>query len=170
MFWVTLLAVQVWIADESEKVRPDTRPPPVSSHAPRIGLAAAGGECVGAQIVVRGPVRGLKATSGFDLYRVATITVTEPSGPEGVVGEWPDALIPVRDALFGEERKAFPVDVGPLRAQAIFVEACVPRGAGTGRVSGSVRLTWDGGAQEIPVELRRRGFDLPATPTLVTAF
>ncbi|MCA1829614.1 MAG: glycoside hydrolase domain-containing protein [Myxococcales bacterium] len=169
MFWVALLAVQVWIADESVKVRPDARPPALA-QAPRIRLAAAGGECVGAQIVVRGPVRGLKATSTLDLYRVATITLTQPSGPDGATGEWPDALIPARDVLFGEERRAFPVDVAEGRAQAIFVEACVARGAAKARLASVVKLTWDGGEAEVPVDLRRRGFDLPATPPLATAF
>ena len=168
MFLIALLALQVWVADESEKVRPDARPPAVA-RAPRIHLSAAGGECVGAQIVVRGPAHALKAASGFDLYRVATMDLEHPSGPEGATGEWPDALIPARDALFGEERNAFPVDVGPARAQAIFVEACVPRGA-RGRVSGAVKLTWEGGSLEVPVDLRRRPFDLPAAPTLPTAF
>jgi hypothetical protein len=175
MFWIVLLAVQVWIAGESEKVRPDARPPSTAA-APRIRLSAAGGECVGAQIVVRGPVHRLEAqghTNGdtqIDLYRVATITVTQPSGPDGAIGEWPDALIPARDALFGEARKAFPIDVPERRAQAIFVEACVPRGAGGGRIPGSVKLAWEGGSLDVPVELRRRAFDLPATPTLPTAF
>ena len=172
MVWLALLAAaQVWIADESEKVRP-FQTPPAAASAPRIRLTAAGGECAGAQIVVRGPARELKAvaTSWLDLYRVATITVTHPSGPDGAIGEWPDALIPARDALYGEERRAFPVDVEAGRAQAIFVETCVPRGAAAGRVAGAVKVSWHGGGLEVPVELRRRGFDLPATPALATAF
>src|SRR5438477_1325390 len=172
MVWLALLAAaQVWIADESEKVRP-FQTPPAAASTPRIRLAAAGGECAGAQIVVRGSARELKAvaTSWLDLYRVATITVTQPSGPDGAIGEWPDALIPARDALYGEERRAFPVDVEAGRAQAIFVETCVPRGAAAGRVAGAVKVSWHGGGLEVPVELRRRGFDLPATPALATAF
>src|SRR5207253_9810424 len=93
-----------------------------------------------------------------------------PSGPEGGTGEWPDALIPVRDAVYGEERNAFPVDVASGRAQAVFVEACVPRGAGPARLAGSVRLSWRGGSADVPVEVRIRAFDLPATPALATAF
>src|SRR5205807_2173706 len=92
MLWV-LAALQIWIADESDKVRPDARPP-AAAPAPRIRLAAAGGECVGAQLVVRGP-----------------------------------ALL-----------------------------------------TGSVRLSWRGGSADVPVEVRVRAFDLPATPALATAF
>src|SRR5207248_3009 len=97
MLWV-LAALQIWIADESDKVRPDARPPAVAL-APRIHLAAAGGECVGAQLVVR-----------------------------------------------------------------------VPRGVGPARLAGSVRLSWRGGGADVPVEVRVRAFDLPATPALATAF
>ena len=172
MLWLAL-AVTVWIADESEKVRPQAHPPAVAV-APRIKLAAAGGECVGAQIVVRGPAKALSAAASgrvpLDLYRVATITLSQPSGPDGETGEWPDALIPARDWLFHEERKAFPIDVGEGRSQAIFVESCVPRGAPAGRTAAQVNLSWRGGALEVPVELRTRGFDLPATPALATAY
>ena len=167
---IFLLLVAIWVADESDKVRPDAVPVPgpVAIH-----LAAAGGECAGAQLVVRGPVQALSAkSSGFpiDLYRVATIFLQHPSGPEGSTGEWPDALIPTRDALFGEERKVFPVDVGKGRAQAIFVESCAPRGGGPALLKGAVKLSWRGGALEVPVQLKVRSFDLPATPPLATAF
>lgn len=168
-----LAALQIWVASESEKVRPDARPP-AASRAPRIRLSAAGGECVGAQVVIRGPALRLAASARgkapLDLYRVGTIFLEHPSGPEGATGEWPDALIPARDKVYGEERRAFPVDVAHGRAQAIFVEACVPRGAGPSRLQGSVRLSWSGGAAEVPVEVRVRSFDLPATPALATAF
>jgi hypothetical protein len=172
MVWLLAL-LQLWVADESEKVRPDARPP-AASRAPRIRLQAAGGECVGAQLVVRGPVRRLVATSSgkaaIDLYRVGTIFLEQPSGPDGATGEWPDALIPARDAVYGEERRAFPVDVAEGRAQAIFVEACAPRGAGPTRLAASVKLSWLGGSAEVPVEVRVRPFDLPPTPALATAF
>src|SRR5207253_6902447 len=176
MLWV-LAALQIWIADESAKVRPDARPP-AAAKDPRIRLVAAGGECVGAQLVVQGPVSGLTAAPRgkphLDLSRVATIVLEKPSGPEGSTGEWPDALIPVRDAIWGETRHAFPVDVLPQRAQALFVEACGPRGR-AGRYAGAVHLGWIGekGAlvrAKVPVELQVRGFDLPATLPLVTAF
>src|SRR3954467_11482091 len=132
-----LAIVAVWVADESEKVRPDARPPAIAL-APRIRLAAAGGEGVGAQLVVRGPATALSASSRgklkLDLYRVATLELEHPSGPDGKAGEWPDALIPARDALYGEERRAFPVDVAEGRAQAVFVEACLPRASGAARL------------------------------------
>ena len=173
-------AAHVWVADESVKVRPDAQPPKTAA-APRLRLSGAGGECIGGQIVVRGPVRKLTAAApamkaasglpiGVDLYRVATIRLAYPSGPEGETGEWPDALVPARDALYGEARNAFPVDVPDGRAQSIFVELCLPRGAGAGRSAGAVQLTWEGGKATVPVELRARAFDLPPTPALVTAF
>jgi hypothetical protein len=166
-----LLALLVFVAQESEKIRPDAQPK-VAAQAPRVRLVAAGGDCAGAQIVVQGPARRLtaSATAGLDLYRVGTIALKFPSGPDGAAGEWPDALIPARDAVYKEERRAFPVDVPARKLQAIFVETCLERGKGPIRRTGSVKLTWAGGATEVPVELRARGFDLPATPDLVTTF
>src|SRR5438874_13382418 len=55
---IFLLLVAVWVTDESVKVRPDAVP---VAQAPRMRLSAAGGECVAAQIVVRGPVKALSA-------------------------------------------------------------------------------------------------------------
>ena len=172
-------APQIWVADESVKVRPSALPPAPDAKA-RISLAAAGGECTGAQIVVEGPVKSLRATATplrgaavavpVSLARVATMRLVHPSGPDGADGEWPDALIPARDSIWGEERNAFPIDVAAGRAQAIFVEACVPSGAGSGRAKGAVRVAWQGGAREVSIELSLRGFDLPATSTLRTAF
>jgi hypothetical protein len=95
-----LLAVLVFVASESEKIRPYVRPK-LEAQAPRIKLAAAGGDCAGAQIVVQGPALALAASAseGVDLYRVATIDLKFPSGPDGATGDWPDALIPARDVL-----------------------------------------------------------------------
>jgi hypothetical protein len=186
-------SVQIWIAGESEKILPDATPPTVK-QPPRIRFSAAGGECTGAQIVVRSQ-KGVKALTAsapplvagkdrvlLDVMRVATIHLARPTEPEGRAGEWPDALIPVRDPVFGQTRRAFPIDVGAGRAQSIFVEACPPRGlAGArrgARFSATIQLGWiddsGGGAKLasalVPVELKMRAFDLPATPTLVTAF
>ncbi|MFL5424959.1 MAG: DUF4091 domain-containing protein [Myxococcales bacterium] len=183
-------SVQIWIADESEKVMPDAAPRP-TREAPRIRLTAAGSECAGAQIVVRSE-KGVKALTAsaqpllsgkqripLDLMRVATIKLARPTEPEGRAGEWPDALIPVRDPIYGETRRAFPVDVGAGRAQSIFVEACVPGGFGDShggaRFSSSVQLEWiDSSAKfasaKVPVDVKVRAFDLPVTPTLATAF
>src|SRR6267154_453757 len=185
-------SVQIWIADESEKVLPDAAPRP-PKEPPRIRFSAAGGECSAAQIVVRSEkgVKALTATaqplvSGkdripLDVMRVATIKLARATEPEGRAGEWPDALIPVRDPLFGQTRRAFPIDVGAGRAQSIFVEACPPRGLGEARggarFSSTIQLGWIDdsgnarfGSARVPVALKLRAFDLPATPMLVTAF
>jgi glycosyl hydrolase family 123 len=166
-----LLALLVFVAGESEKIRPDAQPK-VEPQAPRVRLIAAGGDCAGAQIVVQGPAQGLTAAAseGLDLYRIATIALKFPSGPEGSTGDWPDALIPARDAVYQEPRRAFPVDVPARKLQSIFVEACLQRGAGRLRRSGWVKLSWNGGSLEVPVEIRGRAFDLPATPDFVTTF
>ena len=184
------------MASSLEKLRPGDALP----RGREVELVAARGECEAAQIAVRAdaglaalsawatPLRGPpppqprfagQRRSGDErgaplavaLYRVATLSLPLPSGPDGVAGEWPDPLVPARDPDFGEARRAFPVALGPGRLQAIWVEVCVPEDAAPGERAGVVRLA-DGARPiaEVPVRLRVWPFALPATGTFAAAF
>src|SRR5256885_525493 len=164
-------SVQIWIADESEKVLPDATPRRAKEPA-RIRFSAAGGECIGAQIVVRSekgvkalsasaqPLvsaeeRALPATGGgrrpehptarvsLDVMRVATILLARPTEPEGRAGEWPDALIPVRDPRLRHHRA--PARDHALRRHAEHAALSGTRRRGEDRLEG----------------LRRRGSAVP---------
>jgi hypothetical protein len=169
---------EVGVASALDKLRPGDRVPKERA----IALVAARGECESAQVAVRSaarlgalsasaaPLRGARPVP-VGLYRVATLALPLGSGPDGAPGEWPDPLIPVRDAAFGEPRRAFPVDVAPGRLQAIWVEVCVPVSTPAGEYAGEVTLR--DGARElarIPLKLRVWPFALPATGTFVAAF
>jgi hypothetical protein len=171
-------AVRIGVASALEKLRPGDPVP----RAAAVDLVAARGECESAQIAVRAG-RGLAALSaeaaplqgaepiGVALYRVATLRLDRPSGPDGEAGEWPDPLVPDRDAFFGERRRAFPVAVTAGRLQAIWVEVCVPERAPAGRYAGSVRLAERGHPlAEVPVRLRVWPFALPRTGGFSAAF
>ncbi|HET7823769.1 MAG TPA: hypothetical protein VFK90_00485, partial [Anaeromyxobacter sp.] len=135
--------VEIGVASALEKLRPGDSVPRGAS----VDLVAARGECEAAQIAVRS-ARALAALSAaaapldggarlpVALYRVATLRLPAPSGPDGEPGEWPDPLVPERDAFFGEPRRAFPVVVAARRLQAIWVEVCVPHDAPPGRYRG----------------------------------
>src|SRR5712691_5092974 len=71
---IFLLLMAVWVADESVKVRPDALP---VAEPPRVQLVAAGGDCAGAQIAVRGPVQALSATASG--LAVDAVELREPS-------------------------------------------------------------------------------------------
>jgi hypothetical protein len=170
--------VQVGVASALEKLRPGDAVPPARA----VSLAAARGECESAQIAVRAARRiealaadaaplGGPARLPIALYRVATLALDRPSGPDGAPGEWPDPLVPVRDAWFGEHRRAFPVAVAPGRLQAIWVEACVPADAPPGRYAGAVTVR-DGPRRlaDVPVEVQVWPITLPATGAFVAAF
>jgi hypothetical protein len=145
-----------------------------------IALSAARGECAGSQIVVRPPVRELRASAAalqgpegahleLSLYREDTLTLERASSSQGEPGRWPDPLIPARDQR-GEERAAFPVSssVDPV---VLYVELCVPRAAPAGVYLGDVVLHSLGRADvRVPVRVRVRSFVLHATSTLATAF
>ena len=173
-------APDVGVASSLDKLRPTSAVP----RARTIDLVAARGECEAAQIAVRAPGglaalsadatplrRGRGATVPLALYRVATLALTRPSGPDGEPGEWPDPLIPARDAYAGEARRAFPVAVAPGRLQAIWVEACVPEDASASEHAGVVRLS-DAGRRiaEIRMRLRVWPFALPRTGSFTAAF
>ncbi|HYD43002.1 MAG TPA: DUF4091 domain-containing protein [Anaeromyxobacter sp.] len=166
---------RVGVASSLEKLRPDDPIP--GSRA--ISLRAARGECEAAQVAVRA-VRRLAALgaeverpAGLEvgLYRVASLRLARPSGPDGAAGEWPDPLVPVRDPAFGEARRAFPVAVPAGRLQSIWVEVCVPPDAPPGDHRGAV-VVRDRGAPlaRIPLRVHVWPFALPRTPTFVAAF
>ena len=170
--------VSVGVASALEKLRPDSPLPPGRS----IELAAARGECESAQVAVRAdrPIPALTARApplqgpsplSPNLYRVATLDLPLPSGPDGASGAWPDPLLPERDAFFGEPRRAFPVAVPAGLTQAIWVEVCVPQDARPGRHRGVVVLA-DGRAElaEVPVAVDVWPFALPATTTHPVTF
>ena len=170
--------VEVGVASSLDKLRPGDPIPPGRA----VELVAARGECESAQVAVRAqaglqalgvdaaPLRG-PAPIPVTLYRVANVQLERPSGPEGAPGEWPDPLVPVRDAWFGEPRRAFPVQVAAGRLQAAWIEVCVPRAAPPGRYAGEVRVR-DGARTlaTVPVRLRVWPFALPATGRFVAAF
>ena len=170
--------VQVGVASALEKLRPGDPIPAAGA----IALGAARGECEAAQVAVRAarpiaalsaearPLRGPAALE-VTLYRVATLALARGSGPDGLAGEWPDPLVPVRDPYFREARRAFPVAVGAGRLQAIWVEICVPRDAPAGAYAGEVALRdGDRPVARVPVRLRVWPFALPASNTFTAAF
>jgi hypothetical protein len=170
--------LELGVASSLEKLRPGDRVPRATS----IALAAARGECEAAQIAVRS-ARGLSALSAeaaplsgaarldVSLHRVAWLRLDRPSGPDGEAGEWPDPLVPVRDAWFDEPRRAFPTRVAPGRLAAVWVEICVPSDAPPGRYAGEVVLRNAGRrAAAVPIALEVWPFALPATSRFVAAF
>jgi hypothetical protein len=171
-------SIDIGVASSLEKLRPSEPTPPATA----IELVAARGECESAQIAVRAPggVAALSAEAGplgegatipVALYRVATVALDRASGPDGEPGEWPDPLVPARDAFYGEARRAFPVAVPPGRLQAIWVEVCVPTDAAPGIRAGTVRLL-DGTRPigTVPLRVQVWPFALPRTGTFAAAF
>jgi hypothetical protein len=170
--------LEVGVASSLVKLRPGDPIPTAAT----IALAAARGECESAQIAVRS-ARGLRAMSAeaaalsgpapisVELYRVAWLALERPSGPDGEAGEWPDPLVPARDAWFREPRRAFPTRTGPGRLAAVWVEVCVPADAAPGRYAGEVILR-DGRTRlaAVPVALEVWPITLPATSRFVATF
>jgi hypothetical protein len=145
-------------------------------------VSAARNEGEAFQVVVTGPAAGVRATASAlggpegvslaapRLHRVALIDLSLPSSLDGGAGRWPDALIPEVDEVVGERRNAFPFDVPAGESRSVWAQVQVPPGTAPGDYTGTVHVTWDAGAEDVPVKLTVRPFDLPATASLKSAF
>ncbi|MCB9788618.1 MAG: DUF4091 domain-containing protein [Deltaproteobacteria bacterium] len=174
-------AGSVGVTHAMTKVRPSTAVPAAKSAS----LDAAQNEFEPFQIVIGGQATKVSASvsdlvgpggatipaSEILLYRQGLYQITVPSNSEGATGPWPDPLIPDVDGYAGEKRNAFPFDVPSGESRAIWVEVFVPRGTPAGAYQGAVTVTGTGlGTVTVPIALRVRGFELPSTSSLRTAF
>ena len=150
-----------------------------------VRLIAARNEFVSFQVVVHGADTGasgvtasLPSLSGPDtidgtdvtLYREDFLNITRPTHPNTSTGPWPDPLIPDRDEIAGEQRRAFPFGVPPGEARAIWVDVHVPTQAPPGTYRGEVQVTGAGLDGRVPVTLEVVDVLMPSTPSLATAF
>ena len=118
-----------------------------------------------------GPGGAIIPAGEIMLYCEGLYEVVVPSNIEGAVGPWPDPLIPGVDAYFGETRSAFPFDVPAGELRGIWIEVFVPPGTEAGSYTGTVSVSGIGLPEtSIAVSLRVRGFEIPSTATLKSAF
>ncbi|MGN9809547.1 sugar-binding protein [Micromonospora sp. BQ11] len=143
-------------------------------------LTGAGNEFVSFQVVIAGGQSGVSVSAGAPLtgpsgtiantnvtiYREDYLTTTRPSAAGRAVGAWPDILIPTVDRLYGQSRRAFPVDVPAGQNRVAFVDVLIPRGQPAGWYDGSLVLTSSTGTATVPIHLVVRDFDLPSTSSL----
>ncbi|WP_163997303.1 DUF4091 domain-containing protein [Pyxidicoccus caerfyrddinensis] len=164
------------------KVHPETQP---RAAAP-VELLGARNEALGFQVVIHGGDTGAaEVTARFEalvgptfigvrqltLYRQDFLDIAIPSDVAIAPGRWPDALIPAVDEVAGEPRNAFPFDVPPNEARALWVDVLVPEDAPSGRYEGSVEVQARGGfTASVPVTLNVVDFTLPSTPSYPTSF
>jgi len=86
-----------------------------------------------------------------------------PAAPRDTTGWKPVQLVP-ENARSG--RGGFPLAVGAGLGQALWVEVYVGRDLAAGTYEGTLTVTADGQARELPVELRVFGFALPDANSL----
>ncbi len=104
-------------------------------------------------------------------YRVDSAAGKPRSNRQGSDGLWPDALIPERDALYGEDRSAFPADAPQGDRITAWLDVFVPRDATPGTYHGSVRVSASNRpGTVVPVEVRVFDFQLPSTSSLPSMF
>lgn len=177
----------VSVYDSLASLRPD-RPAPAGATSVA-SLSAARNEAESFQLLIQsgdggnqglsvepgaplsGPGGATLPASAMTISREAYYRVSTRSDGEGEVGSWPDALIPERDDLYGEDRNAFPVDVSGGGQTAAWVDVLVPIDQAAGEYTGSVVVRDSGGTlATVPVAVTVQPFALPSTSSLKNAF
>jgi Domain of unknown function (DUF4091) len=174
------------VYDSLANLRPD-RPAPAGGTA-SAAISAARNEAESFQVLVQAGAAGNPGlrvdvgaianasgdtlpASAVTISREAYYRVATRSDGEGATGSWPDALIPERDDLYGEDRSAFPYDLGPSAQVAVWVDILVPIDQAAGDYSGTLTVSDATGAvASVPVGLRVDDFQLPSTSSLKSAY
>jgi hypothetical protein len=174
--------------------RPAVRPgEPVADATQRADLVAAGNEFESFQVVVdaRRPMRRvdvvlsgpLRGPGGATIptrdvafarevgYEVGGSDQPPTSDIEGDEGTWPDALVPVRDEIYGERRNALPVDLARDERLAVWADVFVAPGTAPGAYRGTVVVSDSNGVRKrIPLEVGVLPFSLPSSASLSSSF
>jgi hypothetical protein len=146
----------VWAMPSTVKILKTDGPP---KDAAAVKLSAARREFAAFQIAVRSDhdlrelqiMGGMKGTK-VSIWREHFIKTTKE-------GERPDGLTPAKE-----------MDLPANTTQPFFVEIEVPQNAKAGLRTGNIEIHTSNDAWFIPFELTVRDFELPATPSLRTAF
>jgi hypothetical protein len=177
-------ALTVSAVRDTQKIRPDDPPPPAQSSialscaqnefcAFQIAASASGAADTVSDITVgdlSGPSGQKLAGSSALVYREGFLTITTTSNAAGLTGRWPDPLIPKVDEFFGETRNAFPASIAAGQTQGFWIELHVPDGQAAGMYTGSATVTSAGGTAQVAVSIHVRGFSLPSTSSLASAY
>lgn len=179
-------APAIWTTGAMAKVRPSDAPGP--QHW--VSLSAARNETESFQVHVRAeaPLRDLAfvvsdlhdARSGATLAasnitvseeRYHTIGAARRSDLNGLSGDIPDPLIPVKDVYFGELRKAFARTVAAGTNASAWIDVFVPPGTPSGWYTGTVTVSAAASQlAKLPILLKVWNVDLPSTASLRSAF
>jgi hypothetical protein len=137
----------------------------------------AGGAAVDGITVAGDPAAPLTGPGGqipwsnATFSRADTFTAVVQSDSEGGTGAWSDALVPESDAIYGQNRAAFPLSVPANENRVAWVDLLVPLGTAAGTYNGTVRVTATGGVNlAVPVQVEVLNVDLPSTSSLDNAF
>lgn len=180
---------RVWTVSQTVRVLRDARPGPMRA----VRLAAARNEWESFQVLLRSdqPVSGVTLAIGdlagpagqtlpgrlMRLYRQHQFEITQGTyrNEDFHPGWYPDALIPFAHPLTGEplgggRYRAVPFELPAGQTHGFWVDVYVPPGTAAGSYRGTCRVAAAvGPLAEIPVQVSVWDFELPATPTLVTA-
>jgi hypothetical protein len=164
----------LWWASSGWKIKPDTPLPSVRAES--IVIRAARNEPEAAQLVIaakdkinnftatvsdlKGPRSAKIGAENIDILRVMYVTTEIATDKSCQVGDWPDPLPPLTDAI----------DIEAGKNQPLWIRVNVPADAKSGLYKGSIQLKADGFKALVPLEVEVFDFALPQRMTCTTAF
>lgn len=166
-------AVGLWWASSGWKVGRDRRLPSATASAMRVQTAR--NEREATQFVLR-PAEGLQGlrvtpralttTAGdqlpaehIEILHVGYVPIAQCTDYVGVIGDWPDPLLPLDG----------PVDLAAGKNQPFWVRVYVPKDAAAGVYSGEIELKAAGWEGAVPLEVEVFDFTLPDRMTCQAA-
>ncbi|MFA6243048.1 MAG: glycoside hydrolase domain-containing protein [Candidatus Hydrogenedentales bacterium] len=170
-------SVALWWASSGWKVS-KCRPAPTAKGG-AIEIRTAQNEWDAAQLVVRpsSPLKGFIAqasalagpggatldAANVEVLRVRYVTIQRQTDKWGALAPWPDPLPPFKGPI--------DLDADPKAPnQPLWIRAFAPKGTPPGVYKGTIKLTAEGYAAEVPLRVVVYAFELPDRATCRTAF
>ena len=154
--------------------------------AEQLDVVAGRGGYASLQVVLQGGSEGLTVTglevSDFNgrrdviaadnatVYEERLVDLPAASDVEGAAGPWPDALVPVEDAFYGERRNVFPLEVAPRESRALWVDVHVPAETRAGPYEGTLTVGAEQLERRLGATIRVADAVIEPEPEITTAF
>ena len=168
------MALKVLLIHSLAKLRPDQ---PIPQAAAITSLTAARNEYESFQVVLTGGAHSISiskvsvlfpslASNSTLVHGVRYINITTVSNCDGVLGRWPDPLVPSVDPYFHEQRAVFPLEIPTGESRAVWIDVFVAPATRVGEHVGTVTVVASEQAKAapitLPIALRVINFTIPS--------
>lgn len=167
--------IKVWWTHATDKIFPNTRPKTEYFNWP-VSITAARNEYESFQLIIstnkvlantqleidefNHVKTNQKVKFKIKIQQVAYVKIKEPSDTNGFPGEWPDPLPPYQSGFIIVPSRNYPLWI------VIYIQSTCPAGLYTSHI----KINYQGGSIQIPVQLQVWDFQLPEIASLRSGF